>query len=202
MKTLLIKEIKKFAPAFVGIVATFLSLFVFIFQFMGFEYYKVAIGVLGALVGAVIAFIIGKLQNAINAPKVFISYTQGDREFAHKLAAALEQFPVNVLLDTHELRVGDNMNERINELVSNSTYFIFVISRESIQSKWANKELEKAIEMKKRILPVITDPIEPPDMLKGIVYANFTGSFEEGIEQLRLTLKDKRHNKSLKRDAA
>jgi hypothetical protein len=199
MKKILIKEIKKFAPAFVGIVATFLSLFVFIFQFMGLEYNKVAIGVLGALVGGFIAFIIGKLQNAINAPKVFISYTQGDREFAHKLAAALEQFPVNVLLDTHELRVGDNINEKINELVSNSTYFLFVISRESIQSKWANKELEKAIEMKKRILPVITGPIEPPDMLKGIVYANFTSSFEEGIEQLRLTLKDYRHNKSLKR---
>lgn len=197
MKKLVIKEIRKFAPAVVGIIATFLSLIVFIFQFMGLEYYKVLIGFLGALVGAVIAFIIGKLQSAINAPKVFISYNQGDREFAHKLATALEQFPVNVLIDTHELRVGDNINERINELVSNSTYFIFIISKESMQSKWANKELEKAIAMKKKVLPVITDPIEPPDILKGIVYANFTDSFDEGIEQLRLTLKDKKHNKSL-----
>lgn len=195
MKNIFLKEIKKIAPAGIGIVATFLSLFVFIFQFTGLEYYKVVIGILGAVAGAVIAFIAGKLQSAINAPKVFISYNQSDKEFAHKLATALEQFPVNVLIDTHELRVGDNINEKINELVSNSTYFISILSKESIQSKWANKELEKAIEMKKKVLPVITDPIEPPEILKGIVYANFTSSFEEGIEQLRLALKDKKHNK-------
>jgi hypothetical protein len=202
MQNTIIKEIKKLGPGLVGIVATFLSLGVFIFQFMGFEYSKVALGLLGALVGAMLSYVISRVQSAMTAPKVFISYTQRDKDFAHKLAATLERHTsANVLIDTHELRVGDNINERIGELVNNADYFVFVISKVAIQSKWANSELESAIEMKKKILPVLLEKVDTPDVLKGIVYADFSDSFDKGIEQLILTLKERKHNKRVHTDA-
>jgi hypothetical protein len=40
-----------------------------------------------------------------------------------------------------------------------------------------------------------------PEPLQNIVYADFTGSFDEGLMKLRRTFKDLRHNKANSADA-
>ena len=137
---------------------------------------------------------INKRGNPMAIPKVFISYSHDDYDIVAKICKALENYTVDVLLDKHELTVGDNINQKLLEMVDDSDYFIYVNSKNSNESSWATKELEKAKEQRKKILPIQLDDSKMPEIVSGLVFADFAKSFEKGIEQLGSAL---RHNKKI-----
>ncbi|HVT61352.1 MAG TPA: toll/interleukin-1 receptor domain-containing protein [Thermoanaerobaculia bacterium] len=119
---------------------------------------------------------------------LFLSYSNRDREFAERLAGDLEARGIAVWWDQWKMEVGDSLPRKIAEAISQSGWFAIVLSPDSVASPWVRAELEQAlnlgIEENLAILPILHRPCEIPPALRPKVRADFTGSYQEGLEFL------------------
>lgn len=199
MKNKLFKDFFTAASVIASVIGITMSLFVFFYKTNPIEYKTFALGILGAAIGAFVSLFYAKVRTALNAPRVFIAYSAKDKETVNKIYKSIEHLPIKILLDQNELNVGDNISNKINELVTSSDYFVFVGSENSSKSTWAEKELSQAIKLNKKILPVVVDDTPLPPNISNLVYADLRKSPELGIEQLIKAIKNSRHNKKINR---
>ena len=119
----------------------------------------------------------------------FISHSTKDKPFVRKLAADLVSNGVRVWLDEQQILVGDSIPEKIAQGLAESDFFLLVVSKSSVESPWVKKELNNALvqEIERRkvtVLPIKLDEAKVPDSIGEKLYANFTGSYEEGLRRL------------------
>jgi len=122
---------------------------------------------------------------------VFISYSTKDKEFVDKLSLALLSKNIPVWRDIWQIDVGEYIDNSIKEAIQKSYYICLVISKNSLNSEWVQKEIEIALSRQSKenienfIIPIIIDDCELPDVLKTIKGVNFAQkSFEEGIKEI------------------
>lgn len=189
-------------PILISFIATIASVFIILVEFKSFVSYELLLGVFGAALGVVVAYTFARIKEATDSPKIFISYAHEDQQFVDKLYEELHSSPYEILIDKHEIHVGDNIKEKLDEMLVVSDYVLFVGSKNSIDSNWASIEIEKAKKLKKKILPLKIDETNMPEFIRDTMYADFSGSYEDGIVSLIRALKATRHNKSKHTDAA
>ena len=119
---------------------------------------------------------------------IFISYSHQDKDFVDKLAANLVKHKAHVWVDRWELHIGDSIIDKVQEAIQESSAFIIVISKFSMESEWCKKELSsgllKELEEKKVIvLPLLLEECEMPIFLRGKMYADFRHDFDEGFKK-------------------
>jgi len=73
--------------------------------------------------------------------KVFVSHSSSDKGFVDRLVADLASREIPVWYDKFDLRVGDSVTGGINEGLSQSKYFLIVLSKASVLSRWVTEEL-------------------------------------------------------------
>jgi hypothetical protein len=125
-------------------------------------------------------------------PSIFLSYTHKDKTFAKRLAHDLEDFDINVWIDEAEIKVGDSLLSKIREGIDKVDYLGVILSPNSINSPWVQKEVEIAmtqeIEGKKiKVLPLLYKKCDLPSFLNGKLYADFTKE-EDYIKNLKRIL--------------
>ncbi len=85
----------------------------------------------------------------------FISYGRTDsKDFAIKLTQRLEAENLKVWFDQNDIPPGVDWQKQINNGIIRSHNFLFLISPHSVQSKYCGIEIELAVKLKKRILPL------------------------------------------------
>lgn len=126
---------------------------------------------------------------------IFLSHNINDKTFVRKLALDLECHGVRVWLDEAELRIGDSLIEKIRDGIDNVDYVAVILSPNSIQSRWVQKEIDVAMTMeingeKLKVLPLMLEICELPGFLLGKFYADFTiqQQYEFSFKQLINTL--------------
>src|SRR6266568_3982084 len=88
--------------------------------------------------------------------KVFISYSRKDSaEFADELVLGLEDRGFAPFLDRHDIKPGEPWEARLGALIEQSDTVVFVTSPESVKSERCVWEVNKALGLSKRLLPVI-----------------------------------------------
>ncbi len=128
--------------------------------------------------------------------KIFISYVQKDKNFASKLAKALQSAGIETWIDEFDLRVGGYLIQKITEGIKQCDYIIAVLSRNYTRSEWARRELD-AFAMKEvasninTIIPVLIEDCEIPIFLSDKVYADFRTDFDEPVRKLIEALQNK-----------
>jgi|HubBroStandDraft_6_1064221.scaffolds.fasta_scaffold05570_3 hypothetical protein len=108
--------------------------------------------------------------------KVFISYSRDDLKFADQLDAALSLTGFDVAIDRHGIDAGENWKRRLGQLIRDTDTVIFVVSPFSAGSEICAWEVEEALRLSKRILPVVCDPLNeaaPPPKLQDLNYIFF-----------------------------
>jgi hypothetical protein len=118
---------------------------------------------------------------------VFISYSHSDRAFAEKLALQLVKERAPVWIDRWELNVGDSLIQRIQDAVAGASALLVVLSKASVASEWAKKELtaglQRELEEKRVVvLPVLLENCEVPLFLRDKLYADFRTNFDDGLQ--------------------
>lgn len=192
------KYVHRNASVITSMAAVAMALSVFLLKvgrdFTSDSAYTLVIGMTASLMGAFLAFFFARAIRFAtkDEPKVFISYTHKDAEFVRKLVEGLEEIDVRPLYDQIELKVGDDIRTAVDDMIDRSDYFAFVISKNSAESAWAKKEIEQAAKREKRILPIVLDLASVPEELSGIYYADFSGDFDAGMNQLNKTFKPKK----------
>jgi hypothetical protein len=77
-------------------------------------------------------------------PRVFISYSSEDEEFAGRLCSSLTAFGVDTWFAPEKMRGGRKINEQLQEAIADRDKIILVLSEASMQSRWVASELQWA----------------------------------------------------------
>src|SRR6516164_1350545 len=107
---------------------------------------------------------------------VFISYSRDDLAFADQLDAGLGLAGFAATIDRHGISAGEDWQTRLGALIRDSDTVVFVLSPSSARSKTCAWEVEEAVRLGKRILPVICRSLEdanPPPQLAKLNYIYF-----------------------------
>ena len=118
--------------------------------------------------------------------KVFISHNSRDKSFVRKLAGDLREHGVGLWLDELEMSPGDSLMAKIASGIEDARYFVLIISPNSVESPWVDKELAAAFALEvergeKFIIPAVLRDCKMPLLLKDKLYADFTESYEAGL---------------------
>ena len=108
--------------------------------------------------------------------RVFISYSRNDVAFAEQLASALNLYGFECLIDHHSISGGEEWKQRLGNLISEADTIIFVLSPDSAGSEICAWEVEEALRLNKRIIPINCRPLEdtrPPSRLRDLNYILF-----------------------------
>ncbi len=111
---------------------------------------------------------------------IFLSHTGVDKPFVRRLRGDLLAHGVpRVWLDEAEIDIGDSLIAKIDEGMKLSRYIAVVLSKKSIDAPWVKKELDVAMNREITsgevvVLPLLYEPCELPEFLKGKMYADFS----------------------------
>ena len=109
--------------------------------------------------------------------QVFISHSSRDKEIARRLAANLESRGIGVWIDEAEIKLGDSLLDKIRAGIDSVDYVLVLLSKNSIDSSWVNKEIQIAmtqeIEGKRvKVFAVLIDDVQLPSYLLDKQYAD------------------------------
>jgi WD40 repeat protein len=86
----------------------------------------------------------------------FISYGRADsKAFANRLQQRLFAEGLKVWFDQNDIPLGVDFQNQIDEGIETSHNFLFIIAPHSINSPYCRKEIELAIKLNKRIIPLL-----------------------------------------------
>jgi formylglycine-generating enzyme required for sulfatase activity len=109
--------------------------------------------------------------------KVFISYSRRDSAaFADELVAGLELSGFAPFLDRHDIAAGEDWEARLGGLIAQSDTVVFVVSPEAVKSDRCTWEVDRTIELSKRLLPVIFKSVSDhdiPENLRRLQFVRF-----------------------------
>lgn len=126
--------------------------------------------------------------------KIFISHSHKDKPIVEYMTQRLIKNNIYIWLDSYEIEPNQSLRERIFSALEECSHFCFILSKNSITSKWCLEEIKLAIEKeteegRKLVLPLSIDSCEIPDLLKDRAFFDFRNSFEDGFTKLLNYLK-------------
>ncbi len=108
--------------------------------------------------------------------KVFISYSRKDEDFAQELLGGMQLAGFEPYLDKHDIAAGEDWEARLGRLIEAADTVVFVISPDAFASERCAWEVERTVNLKKRLLPVVWRRVEEaqvPPRLKQLNYIFF-----------------------------
>jgi len=118
----------------------------------------------------------------------FVSYSHRDEAFVAELVAALKSRGKQTWVDHEDIVPAAQWSQEIEKGITESDAFIFVISPDSVASSECLVELEHAVVLPKRIVPVVareTPDAEVPDELRSLHWLQFPGQeFASTVDRL------------------
>lgn len=126
-----------------------------------------------------------------NSKSIFLSHSSKDKFFVRNLTDHLRSHGIIVWLDEAEIKIGDSLTEKIGKAIEETGFVGVVLSHNSVNSEWVQRELQIALqkEIKGRevvVLPILIENVEIPPFLKDKLYADFTtpDKFEKEFPKL------------------
>lgn len=122
--------------------------------------------------------------------RVFISYSRKDKAFVQKLNSALDTVGVQTWVDWEGIELASDWMETITHAIQGNDAFLFVISPDSLKSKVCTDELDLAIKLNKKLIPILhREPTKTSRMHEKIastnwVYLREQDNFDETIPKL------------------
>jgi hypothetical protein len=120
-------------------------------------------------------------------PDVFISYSRRDQDFVEgTLLSALTKRDKAVWIDLYAIPPASDWRERVLAGVAAANALVFVLSPDSLASPVCTEELARALELNKRIIPVLRREIAgaplPPELARSNwVYLRHEDDPDRGI---------------------
>jgi hypothetical protein len=93
----------------------------------------------------------------------FISHSGKDKKFAERLHADLQMKGVRCWFAHEHMKIGDEIRPRIDESIRHYDKLLIVLSENSINSNWVQKEVETAFEKEQRQNKPVLFPIRLDD---------------------------------------
>ncbi|MDX2214360.1 MAG: TIR domain-containing protein [Oculatellaceae cyanobacterium bins.114] len=86
----------------------------------------------------------------------FISYGRADsKALAAKLHQRLTEQGYKVWIDQNDIPLGVDFQDQIDDGIAKANNFLFIIAPHSVNSSYCGKEIELAVQLNKRIIPIL-----------------------------------------------
>lgn len=123
-----------------------------------------------------------------NKPNVFLSHSSKDKGFVRELDRALHAHRIDTCLDERDIGLGEDIPSWIYSSIEEASHVCYVISKNSIHSRWVKDELSKAsmIENERRgvfVLPILIDDSDVPITVRNKRYADFSNELDKPIHE-------------------
>ena len=121
--------------------------------------------------------------------KVFISYSRKDMAFTDRIEAALKARGFATAIDRSEIYAFEDWWKRIETLITSADTVVFVLSRDSVDSEVALKEVAFAASLNKRFAPIVCRHVDDkivPEALRqfNFIFFDDEARFEESADRL------------------
>ena len=112
---------------------------------------------------SVIDYLPSLLNDPIQFYSCFISYSSKDDAFARRLHADLQDNGVRCWFAPEDMKIGDKIRNRIDEVIRIHEKLLLVLSENSIDSEWVEKEVETAFERERETKETVLFPLRLDD---------------------------------------
>jgi hypothetical protein len=119
---------------------------------------------------------------------IFLSYSQGDREWVEKLRTSLMDQGIRVFDASKDIQPGQDWTTALEEALSQSRYMIIVLTSGSLSSNWVNFGLGAAVSMQKSLIPIVSKELSDSDLpfpVRRWVHLPMEDNVEETAEKVR-----------------
>lgn len=106
--------------------------------------------------------------------KIFISYTQADKEIVSRLTTELKSRGHEILMDTEVMKVGQDFRRTLTNALKSAEGVIAIISERSLNSKYVISEIGMARAFigesvnKKFLIPILVGDTEIPNIIEDL----------------------------------
>jgi WD40 repeat protein len=97
---------------------------------------------------------------------IFISYSRHDKPIMRRIEAALETHGFNVFVDVTDLVAGTDWLEELRHQIVTCENLVWLVSENSLTSKYCHQEIAYALEAKKRVFPVFVGEVNESEIRK------------------------------------
>ncbi len=114
--------------------------------------------------------------------QVFLSYAQEDQAVMRKIRNSLRREGFTVWTNTTDIQTGEAFEKAILRGIEQADNLVYLLSPDSLQSSFCQQELNYALSLNKRVIPVLvtaTDPQVVPTVLRELHYIDLTDNAEE-----------------------
>jgi hypothetical protein len=87
--------------------------------------------------------------------RIFISYSRKDEDFAQELLIGLQIAGFEPYLDKRDIAAGEDWEARLGRLIEAADTMVLVISPDAVASRRCAWEVDRALELRKRLLPIV-----------------------------------------------
>jgi WD40 repeat protein len=127
-------------------------------------------------------FICESIKNAKNfLTQVFIRYAEEDRETMEKLTRTLQREKITVWTEKPDLRKRMSFEENLHRGILGSDNFVYLVSADSLQSEYCQKEIDLALSYHKRVICFIV----PSPEMEALPEFSYQHQANELIKQIR-----------------
>src|SRR6266508_5061177 len=95
---------------------------------------------------------------------VFLSYSSASQPWVRQFTDALTASGITTWFDAHDILPGERWRDQIAKALRQSRVLIMVLTPESVQRPCTFFELGAALADKKRIVPVLSEDVDPSDI--------------------------------------
>ncbi len=106
-------------------------------------------------------------------PKVFISYSSIDGDFAELMKMKLESAEITVWRDAHEILAGQEWRNEIDYGLLNADLVIVLLNKNACNSSYVTYEWAFALGNGKKIIPVLLEPCAIHPRIEVVQYLDF-----------------------------
>jgi hypothetical protein len=96
--------------------------------------------------------------------KIFISYSRRDMAAADAMVEALERQGFAVTIDRRDLPYGEEWQKELSDFIAKCDTVVWLVSPDSIESRWCNWELGEVGRLSKRVVPVKLREVDPASL--------------------------------------
>ncbi|MBW4463161.1 MAG: TIR domain-containing protein [Nodosilinea sp. WJT8-NPBG4] len=123
-------------------------------------------------------FITESIKNANNLmTQVFLCHSDEDQAAAEQIRRSLLRQGITVWNYRTDIQTSQDYNSAITGGIEEADNVLFLLSPHSAQSPYCQRELQQALDLHKRVIPVLAAPTEPelvPESLRTLQYVDLT----------------------------
>jgi hypothetical protein len=117
----------------------------------------------------------------VKGRQIFISYVHEDYQLIRTISSSINVSNELVWVDRNFIEPGDIWREKIQKALKRSYCLIFFASSLSVKSREVKLEVDFALRLRKRVIPVLLEKCELPYEVSNLHYISLTSRSQQEL---------------------